>query len=353
MKEGSANVFANSLDVCREGDPTTGQHKGSCSSPTILQPGGGSPDVFANNIPVDRVGDPIVPHCGVHLGVVDTGSPNVFVNGGGDRYVPVIGPGGAQPAAPIYPPTNDGLSELKPGVTNGDAGNLDDNIPDDDGLILYPSGSITNPADVAESQQNGYDPYAPPPDTIEEDQTPPATEPPIPVDCTDVQNYWDNTILPNDSSFHPNHYTYPLAGSYTLYDVTTGPAVSTYIMRPNVGLTEVEIVCNLVAVAQNILVPLQSHLGTLTITSGFRHGSGSSQHNRGQAVDIQVAGFTTQQYWDTAIWIRDNIAYDQFILEYGGRNPWFHISFNRTGNRTEVLTQVRPGQYESGLIRVR
>ncbi len=34
-----------------------------------------------------------------------------------------------------------------------------------------------------------------------------------------------------------------------------------------------------------------------------------------------------------ALWIRDNLNYDQFIFETAGRNVWYHLSYNMAGNR--------------------
>ena len=44
------------------------------------------------------------------------------------------------------------------------------------------------------------------------------------------------------------------------------------------------------------------------------------------------------QAYDAALWIRDNVAYDQLLLEYwnkpgGGFTAWVHVSFNPNGNR--------------------
>ena len=46
-------------------------------------------------------------------------------------------------------------------------------------------------------------------------------------------------------------------------------------------------------------------------------------------------------YYTRALWIKDNIPFDQFILEYkttGTGKPWHHLSFTAAGNRQQVLT---------------
>ncbi len=70
-------------------------------------------------------------------------------------------------------------------------------------------------------------------------------------------------------------------------------------------------------------------------------------------MDIQFAGISDDEYWMRAQWVKDNVSYDQFILEYLGRRPWFHLSFNRGGNRRQVLTAAHPGRYEPGLRKYR
>jgi hypothetical protein len=79
------------------------------------------------------------------------------------------------------------------------------------------------------------------------------------------------------------------------------------------------------------------------ITNSFRaKGTNStSQHPRGMACDIQYSKASKAEYYTRALWIRDNIAFDQFILEYkttGSKQPWHHISFNMAGNRSQIFT---------------
>lgn len=120
------------------------------------------------------------------------------------------------------------------------------------------------------------------------------------------------------------------------------------------GMTKEERLCNLQAVAENILDPLYEKIGPFRINSGIRNknstSKGLSQHCAGQAVDIQVPGWAYQKYWDFAPWLRDNINYDQFLFEHSERTKlaWLHLSFNRAGNRKNVGTIYR-GQYIPGL----
>ena len=126
------------------------------------------------------------------------------------------------------------------------------------------------------------------------------------------------------------------------------------------GLTKAERMCNLQALAENVLDPLYDKIGTFRINSGIRNensSKGISQHCKGQAVDVQVPGWGYDRYWDMAAWIKDNLPYDQFIFEHSDATKlaWFHLSFNRAGNRPvgtprKVCTMHR-NKYIEGLKR--
>ena len=84
----------------------------------------------------------------------------------------------------------------------------------------------------------------------------------------------------------------------------------------------------------------------VTITSGYRSpelseaiGSKStSQHCKGEAVDMEVIGVSNLQ---VALWIQNNLDFDQLILEFwtGEANSgWIHVSYKDGSNRKQVLT---------------
>lgn len=120
------------------------------------------------------------------------------------------------------------------------------------------------------------------------------------------------------------------------YDVAT--------IAPQNGLTVQEVCDNLKALIVNVWVPLKTQFPDALITCSFRKGgvgSPTSQHPRGMAMDIQYSKASKADYYTRALWIRDNLPYDQFILEYkttGTKNPWHHISFNKSVNRAQIFT---------------
>lgn len=170
------------------------------------------------------------------------------------------------------------------------------------------------------------------------DTTPPAPEPAnVTPGCGDV-------VAP------PVDYSYQLSANYQLRDLST-QAVFAHQIRAQNGLTEADIICNLKAVAENILEPLRAQYPGFNVNSGFRRTSGGSQHGKGEAVDIQWPGLSAAEYTERAEWARDNLAYDQFIFEHGN-SIWFHFSHVRGGpQRRSVLTYYPPGSpdYQAGI----
>ncbi len=112
----------------------------------------------------------------------------------------------------------------------------------------------------------------------------------------------------------------------------------------------------------NVVQHVRDHFGPTIINSGYRSpdlnkaigGSNTSQHCKGQAVDIEVPGVSN---YDVAKYIEDNLDFDQLILEFytpGIPNSgWVHVSYNADGNRKSVLTAMKEDGktvYKPGLI---
>lgn len=100
---------------------------------------------------------------------------------------------------------------------------------------------------------------------------------------------------------------------------------------------------NLKALCAHVLEPVRAHFGKpVRINSGYRSAKvnaavGSkptSQHALGQAADIEIDGVSNAA---VAIWIRDNLAFDQVILENhkaGQPNSgWVHVSWSAASRR--------------------
>ena len=111
---------------------------------------------------------------------------------------------------------------------------------------------------------------------------------------------------------------------------------------------------NLKALAVNILQPVRSEFDRpLIIRSGFRcaqlnieiGSSINSQHcadNNSAAADFEIPGVDNKEL---AQWIRDNLLWDQIILEfYKEGEPssgWVHCSYSTDLNRKQSLIAYR------------
>ena len=108
---------------------------------------------------------------------------------------------------------------------------------------------------------------------------------------------------------------------------------------------------NLKALCVNVLQPIRSHFDApVMVSSGYRSGElciaiGSkitSQHAEGKAADIEVVGVDNKEL---AQWIKDNLEYDQLILEfYRDGEPdsgWVHVSWNPGENRNMSLRAIK------------
>lgn len=108
---------------------------------------------------------------------------------------------------------------------------------------------------------------------------------------------------------------------------------------------------NFKLLAEKIFEPIREHFKVpIRISSGYRSkelnafikGSLSSQHCKGEAIDIDMDGtsVTNKQVFD---FIKDNLEYDQLIYEFGDdSNPrWVHVSYSKTKNRKQKLKAVK------------
>tara|TARA_Y100000310_G_scaffold20053_1_gene19553 strand:+ start:1099 stop:1581 length:483 start_codon:yes stop_codon:yes gene_type:complete len=123
----------------------------------------------------------------------------------------------------------------------------------------------------------------------------------------------------------------------------------------------------LTALCVKILQPIRESHGIVTVNSGLRvpevntaitgNPNSKSQHKVGEAADFECLGGVSNI--ELAKWIKDNLEFDQLILEYynpkeGPNSGWVHCSYRRLGdNRKDVRTAVEGSggkvKYEPGL----
>lgn len=112
----------------------------------------------------------------------------------------------------------------------------------------------------------------------------------------------------------------------------------------------------LMAIARDVFQPVRDHFATpIAVTSGYRSpelnkaikGSKTSQHTKGEALDLDAdvfGGLTNKELFD---YIREHLTYDQLIYEFSnpdGTPAWVHVSYKADGpNRMEVLKAEKKG----------
>jgi uncharacterized protein YcbK (DUF882 family) len=145
-----------------------------------------------------------------------------------------------------------------------------------------------------------------------------------------------------------------LSKYWNLGKLSSNAIVEKQPVIPQRGLTKAQIVCNLKLLAVNCLDPIKEKYANMIVTNAFRKPQGSSagrsQHEIGQAADLQFPGISKTEYYDIALWIRDNVPHDQLLLEYkttGTGLPWIHISYNKAGNRPAGTTVVKNATFNN------
>ena len=118
------------------------------------------------------------------------------------------------------------------------------------------------------------------------------------------------------------------------------------------------VITNLKKICENILEPIRENYGIpFSPNSAYRSpklnnavgSSHKSQHLKGQAVDIEIPSIDN---YELAQWIRNNLDFDQLILEFYNGEPssgWVHVSFAEE-NRKQLLT-FNGKDWNSGLVK--
>lgn len=116
-----------------------------------------------------------------------------------------------------------------------------------------------------------------------------------------------------------------------------------------------EAIDSLIRIAREVFQPLRDHYRLpIGVSSGYRSeelnraigGVSSSQHCKGEALDIDAdiyGGLTNKQVFD---YIRDNLEFDQLIWEFGDESTpdWVHVSYKEHWNRGQVLKASKEGR---------
>jgi hypothetical protein len=348
---GSNDVFVNNKGVNRVGD----RWKPHTPSPNDLHANDndGSPDltldipnaaVFANNKGVARVGDK------VEDDTIAGGSPNVFIGDNSEFAsfaVPEVAFVVEQADVDFVTPSNttekqaQATSSVSSGVSSG---------------IVSPSSSLLAPSSVGRV-----------------DDTPPPTYAPSTSVAGDFGSYnqdnipYDTLMLTDKTSLA--EFTTKAAlwgnqpnpkGPNTPYTSNNPAGGDNKFIKAQYDLTVPQILTNLANLAKNVYEPIKARYPRVIVTNTFRQGppgakSQQGQHGRGQAMDLVFPGLSTNQYYDVAVWIRDNLPFDQLLQEKAGSKIWIHVSYYG-GTGIQVPKQnkvanliVSPYQFVPGL----
>jgi hypothetical protein len=114
---------------------------------------------------------------------------------------------------------------------------------------------------------------------------------------------------------------------------------------------------NIKTIATKVFQPLRDGLGcSVYVSSGYRSealnkaikgSSKTSQHMKGQALDLDADVYGGVTNKDIFLFIRDNLEFDQLIWEYGTKNSpnWVHVSFVEGENRGKIMRCYGKSQY--------
>ena len=110
------------------------------------------------------------------------------------------------------------------------------------------------------------------------------------------------------------------------------------------NMPDIQSLDNLLLLIINTLQPVRDLIGKpMIVTSGYRckqlnqklNGSPTSEHLKGMACDFVITGLPVS---DIVSKIRHSkIPFNQLIEEHGKNGTWVHISYNRAGNKRDVL----------------
>jgi predicted chitinase len=160
--------------------------------------------------------------------------------------------------------------------------------------------------------------------------------------------------LPESCSAFANKTSIPdttqLSKYFTLGMLSSKAPAGHHTVVAQHNLNESQIVCSLKKVAENCLDVIKAKYPNMYPTSGFRNGNSSSQHELGEAVDMQF-DVPNSEYFAIAQWIKYNVLFDKLLLEYksfDSGKAWIHIAY-RDNPRREVYTYMNNIKSGNGL----
>jgi uncharacterized Zn-binding protein involved in type VI secretion len=334
---GSNNVLANSKGVNRVGDrwkphtpqPNNTHANDTDGSPDLTLEPDPSTDVYANNKRVARVGDK------VEDDKIAGGSSNVFI-GDNSEFARFAFPDVAfvveQGDVDFITPSNasakaaQSTNALNTGVSNG---------------IVSPTSPLLAPSSAGPADTTPPPAYAPSTSVLGDFNS--YNQDNIPYSTLMLTGKTSLAEFTLKAALWGNQPTPP--GPNAVYVPRVSKGDNKYI-KAQYGLTVPQILNNLANLAKNVYEPIKARYPRVIVTNTFRQGpsggaSEQGQHGRGQAMDLVFPGLSTNQYYDVAVWIRDNLPFDQLLQEKSGNTIWIHVShYSGTGQQVPKQNRV-------------
>ena len=141
-----------------------------------------------------------------------------------------------------------------------------------------------------------------------------------------------------------------LSANFLMDEFTRSDTAKRRGIDNNPGLEHAEAALELF---KHIVQPIRDHFGiSIFLSSGYRSaalnkaigGSQTSQHSKGEAVDIDMDNRKGPENEDVFHYIRENLPFDQLIWEFGtdSRPDWVHVSYKKGGpQRGQILRAKR------------
>lgn len=313
---GAARLGDRTLGSCKVHGPNIGG--------TIIT---ASPNFQANDKGVARLADTVLCDCG-HQALVITCCATVQANDRGVARLNDMVQGPEYTGVIVTASPNVNADDIV--MIGGVILPADQNSPENANSVI---GSVGISA-IADSYET----------SVSDGKYPPSaqTSPPPPIDDpiseSNDDRPADNATPVTDCSMIviPVDYAFQVSPNFTLGDLSV-KCVFPHAIKGQNGFTLSQIACNLKALAEHVLEAIWAKYPGFKVNSAFRtKQNGKSQHEKGQAADLQWPGISYDEYWTRINWIKDNINYDQLLFEHGN-SPWVHVSFNSEGNRSKSL----------------
>lgn len=321
--------------VARLGDRTIGACAvhGPNIGGTIISASG---DVIANDKGVARLADTVRADCG-HIALIITCAATCVAN---DRGVARLNDlvKGPEYSGQIISASAD-VSEDDIIMIGGVTLPADQNSPENASKVIREIGISA----IADSYETSVSDGKYPPS--EQTSPPPEIDEP-PVQSADERPEDKATPVTDCSAIViPVDYDFQVSTNFTLGKLSV-KCIFPHAIKAQNGLTLQQIACNLKALAEHVLEPIWAKYPNFRVNSAFRtRQNGKSQHEKGQAADLQWPGISYDEYWTRINWIKDNINYDQLLFEHGN-TPWVHVSFNVDGNRPKSASNAVMTMYK-------